>query len=82
MIGPDPQVGLVVDFDEGVGLGQIEAEEAAGAGGRYRFHCTQIVDGSRVVAPGTRVSFRVVAGRGGQWEAADIRPVPAPEGRS
>jgi cold shock CspA family protein len=76
--GPDPVAGRVMDFDEGVGLGRIETEgEGAGGAGRYRFHCTQIADGSRAVVPGTPVSFRVVAGRGGQWEAADIRPVPA-----
>jgi hypothetical protein len=67
--------GQVVSFDEGVGLGQIST---AGPGGgapaeQYRFHCTQIADGSRVVAVGAQVSFRLLAGRDGHWEAADIR---------
>jgi CspA family cold shock protein len=68
-------IGRVVTFDETVGLGEIEGEgEPAG---RYPFHCTQIADGSRVVAVGAVVSFGVLAGRGGRWEAADIRPVEA-----
>jgi cold shock CspA family protein len=72
-------VGTVVGFDEVVGLGDIEAGEAGPGGGgegtrRFPFHCTQIADGSRTVAVGTRVSFGVLAGRAGRWEAADIRP--------
>jgi hypothetical protein len=81
-------VGTVVDFDEAVGLGDIEAGEAgdagqaAGAGQagggagsrRFPFHCTQIADGSRTVAVGARVSFGLLAGRAGRWEAADVRP--------
>jgi CspA family cold shock protein len=83
-------VGTVVGFDEAAGLGDIEASGAgagsaggsaggpAGGGpaeaGRYPFHCTQIADGSRSVAVGTRVSFGLLAGRAGRWEAADIRP--------
>lgn len=72
-------VGTVVRFDEGVGLGDIEAVGAIGEGagdgeaGRYPFHCTQIADGSRTVAVGARVSFGLLAGRAGRWEAADIR---------
>ncbi len=49
------------------------AEEAGlGENGSYPFHCTQIADGSRTVAVGTRVSFGLLAGRAGRWEAADI----------
>jgi hypothetical protein len=74
-------VGTVVGFDEVVGLGDIEAGGAREGGGReptrrFPFHCTQIVDGSRTVAVGTRVSFGLLAGRAGRWEAADIRPAP------
>jgi hypothetical protein len=82
--------GRVVDFDEAVGLGEIESSAgpggsvglggSAGPGGsagvsRYRFHCTQIAGGSRTVAVGTLVSFGLLAGRDGHWEAADVRPV-------
>jgi CspA family cold shock protein len=68
--------GTVVRFDEAVGLGDIEAVAGPGAGpaDRYPFHCTQIGDGSRTVAVGARVTFGLLAGRAGRWEAADIRP--------
>jgi CspA family cold shock protein len=65
--------GTVVAFDEAAGLGEIVG--GAPAPKRYRFHCTQIADGSRQLAIGTVVSFSVLAGRGGSWEAADVRPV-------
>jgi CspA family cold shock protein len=61
-----------VKFDEAVGLGEVEAGPI-----RYPFHCTQIADGSRVVAVGTVVSFGLLAGRGGRWEAADLRAGPS-----
>jgi CspA family cold shock protein len=68
--------GLVSSFDEAIGLGEITIPEPAHTpAGRYPFHCTQIADGSRVVEVGARVSFRLLAGRDGRWEAADIRPV-------
>jgi hypothetical protein len=78
--------GRVETFDEAVGLGEISASFVSGPGGpggpdrrdlavgRYRFHCTQIADGSRTIAVGTRVSFRLLAGRDGRWEAGDVRP--------
>jgi cold shock CspA family protein len=47
--------GTVVEFDEHVGLGVVEAAEQ-----RYPFHCTQIADGTRTIAVGTAVSFDVV----------------------
>lgn len=61
--------GVVAEFDEAVGLGVIES---SADGGRYPFHCTQIADGSRSVPVGAPVTFSVVAGRRGVWEAADI----------
>jgi cold shock CspA family protein len=64
-------VGSVVDFDAAVGWGRVEAVD----GRRFGFHCTQIADGSRVVAVGAEVTFEVVAGHGGAWEAASLRPV-------
>jgi cold shock CspA family protein len=73
------RTGSVVEFDEHVGLGVVE-----GSGGdreRFPFHCTRIADGSRTIGVGTAVSFAVVAGRGGRWEAADLKEAPAGSGR-
>jgi cold shock CspA family protein len=65
--------GEVTDFDEQVGLGTV-----AGVDGRsWLFHCTQIADGTRRIAVGARVSFEVVPGRLGAWEAGGLRPEPA-----
>lgn len=61
--------GSVVDFDAEAGLGTVEAED----GRRWRFHCTQISDGTRTIDVGTRVTFEVVAGHRGTWEAASVR---------
>ena len=63
--------GRVVEFDEAVGLGRVEG--AAGEGG-FGFHCTRIAGGSRTIAVGAEVTFEVVAGRLGRWEASDVRP--------
>jgi cold shock CspA family protein len=62
--------GTVSAFDEKRGLGEVTAEDAT----VYPFHCTVIVDGTRTIAPGTRVEFEVVPGRLGRWEAASITP--------
>lgn len=64
--------GRVVDFDEAVGLGTVEAD----GGRRYLFHCTQIADGSRRIDVGTAVSFSVRPARLGTWEAARVAPTP------
>lgn len=64
--------GEVAAFDEGAGLGVVRAEDAR----EYPFHCTEITDGSRQVAPGTAVDFIVAAGHRGQWEARRVTPVP------
>ena len=68
-------VGIVTSFDEAVGL--LEASVPAGSGGgpgRFGFHCTQIADGSRTIEVGTKVTFALVAGRLGRWEAAEVTP--------
>lgn len=62
--------GRVVEFDAHRGLGVIEADD----GTRYRFHCTQIADGTRTIAVGREVAFEIVAGQLGRFEAADITP--------
>ena len=82
MTDPRRRTGQGGGFDERVGLGEIEVDAGARAHRpsepeRLGFHCTQLADGSRTVAVGTRVDFRLLAGRGGRWEAADIRPIGA-----
>jgi cold shock CspA family protein len=62
--------GTVVAFDEHVGLGEVAGED----GRRYGFHCTQIADGTRVIAVGADVSFEVMPGHLGRWEASCLRP--------
>lgn len=69
----DRLTGTVVDFDVKVGLGTVEV--AARPRLRYRFHCTQIADGTRTVEVGTRVGFVVVAAHGGVFEAAGVAVV-------
>jgi len=62
--------GTVADFDEAAGYGRV----AGDAGQSWFFHCTAIADGSRSIPTGVAVTFDVVAGRLGQWEAHDLRP--------
>jgi cold shock CspA family protein len=61
--------GRVAEYDEHAGFGWIED----GGGRRYWFHCTAIADGSRSVPVGAAVSFDVVAGHLGRWEAGQVR---------
>lgn len=65
--------GMVVAFDEQVGLGEVE--DADDGGSRYQFHCTQITDGTRSIPVGADVTFSVVAGRRGAWQAATVTPL-------
>jgi len=62
--------GQVVAFDEAKGWGTVQAD----GGGEWFFHCTAIADGSRRIDEGARVSFEVVAGHLGRWEATALRP--------
>jgi CspA family cold shock protein len=62
--------GTVATFDDDVGLGNVRGDD----GRTYGFHCTQIADGTRSIAPGTVVRFDVIAGHLGRWEAAALRP--------
>lgn len=63
--------GTVAEFDDKVGLGMVTSEDGDT---RYPFHCTQIAGGTRTIEVGTAVTFVVVAGRGGRWEAAHVKP--------
>jgi cold shock CspA family protein len=70
LTAPARQAGTVADFDEQRGTGEVEAPQ----GGRLFFHCTAIADGTRTIRPGTPVSYLVVPGHLGHWEAGDLRP--------
>jgi cold shock CspA family protein len=62
--------GEVRSFDAPRGVGVVVDD----AGTEYPFHCTAIADGTREIAPGTRVKFEVTPGLG-RWEAAALEPV-------
>ena len=64
--------GEVVDFDEHRGTGTVRT----GDGRELFFHCTAVADGSRTVPVGARVTFSVVAGHLGRYEAVHLAPVP------
>ncbi len=61
-------MGVISDFDDDRGLGEIDAH-----GVSYPFHCVSIADATRTIATGATVSF-VVLHKLGRHEAADIRP--------
>jgi cold shock CspA family protein len=63
------QHGHVEAYDPRRGLGAIKRDD----GHRFEFHCTAIADGSRDIPVGATVTFWVVPGHLGQWEAATIR---------
>jgi cold shock CspA family protein len=62
--------GRVSRYDGDAGLGWVEDAED---GSKFRFHCTQIADGSRRIDVGAEVRFVVIPGRLGQWEAGDLQ---------
>lgn len=62
--------GVVVEFDDPRGYGTIREDD----GPERWFHCTAIADGSRTIDVGTRVTFEVVPGRLGRWEAMAVEP--------
>ena len=62
--------GRVIAFDEAKGYGTVTGDD----GVERFFHCTQIADGTRKIAVGTAVTFAIVPGLLGRWEAADLRP--------
>ncbi len=62
--------GRVSAFDEARGLGEIIADD----GTVHPFHCTEIADGSRTIAPDAVVAFRVLA-KLGRYEAGAIETI-------
>lgn len=62
--------GRVAEFDDHRGRGEVEAH----GGLHFPFHCTAIADGTRTIAEGTDVRFRLVIGPLGALEATAIVP--------
>jgi cold shock protein len=60
--------GTVASFDEARGYGTVRAED----GRDLFFHCTQIADGTRTIPVGAGVTFEVVPGHNGRWEATGV----------
>jgi cold shock CspA family protein len=60
--------GVVDEFDDFKGYGTVRADDGA----ELFFHCTRIADGTRTIPSGARVSFAVVPGHLGRWEATDL----------
>ena len=65
-----PARGVVAEFEEHKGWGTVRAED----GRELFFHCTRIADGTRTIPVGTPVTFDIVPGHRGRWEAAAISP--------
>ena len=63
--------GTVTAFDEQRGLGEVTEVD----GEVLPFHCTAIADGSRTIEVGAAVTFVVVPGRLGRWEASTLHGV-------
>lgn len=61
--------GEVTEFDDAVGIGTVRD---ADTGVDHFFHCTAIADGTRTIAVGTPVTFTIVPGRQGRWEASNL----------
>ena len=66
------QTGTVTAFDDHAGVGTVLADD----GRELFFHCTAIADGSRTIDVDSAVTFRVVPGHNGRWEAAEVTPLP------
>ena len=60
--------GRVTEYDDQKGYGTITADD----GRELFFQCTRIADGTRTIDTGAGVTFEIVPGHGGRWEAAAI----------
>ena len=65
--------GVVTQWDDAAGYGTITADD----GSEHFFQCTQLADGTRTTEVGTRVTFEVVPGHLGRWEAVEIVKTPS-----
>jgi cold shock CspA family protein len=66
--------GVVATWDDHGGYGTVRDDDT---GAEHFFHCTAIVDGTRTIEVGTPVTFDVVPGRLGRWEAENIEKHPS-----
>lgn len=66
--------GVVATWDEHGGYGSVRDDDT---GAEHFFHCTAITDGSRTIEVGAAVTYDVVAGRLGRWEAEKIEKRPS-----
>jgi len=64
--------GVVATFDDFKGYGAVRAPDGAD----HFFHCTAIADGTRTIPVGTPVTFTLVPGHRGQWEATAVLGAP------
>ncbi len=64
------RLGLVSRYDDTAGMGEVIDHD----GCAWWFHCTAVADGSRSIAGGTEVAFRLVPGWRGRLEAVDLVP--------
>ena len=69
--------GRIIAFDEPRGIGEVQADD----GVTYRFHCTQIADGSRSIPVGAVVTFETFEHPVGGTEATAIASVERPTSR-
>ena len=69
-VSTEDRRGTVTEFDAARGWGSVTGDD----GVRAEFHCTQIADGSRSIAVGTAVRYRLAPGHLGRWEAAAVTP--------
>lgn len=67
-----PSLGRVTSFDARRGLGIVTDSEGA----TFDFHATAIVDGSRLIESGVAVTFSVVPGHRGRYEARGLIVLP------
>jgi cold shock CspA family protein len=65
------QDGRVSAFDQRRGIGSVTGLD----GTEWFFHATAISDGSRAIAVGTPVHFRLEPGHGGRYEARAVTPL-------
>jgi cold shock CspA family protein len=71
-----PFLGRVTSFDARRGLGVVTDVD----GTEFDFHATAIADGSRAIAVGTEVTFVVVPGHRGRYEARALTSLDWPPG--
>jgi cold shock CspA family protein len=60
--------GIVESFDDHRGYGTIRSAD----GTDVFFHCTRIADGSRTIDVGAAVTYDLVPGHHGRYEAAAV----------